>query len=75
MGPAAAPAVAGLAGLLRDPSPDLRRVAAAALGQVGLAARKAVAELRAAREDQDNAVREQVAATLKKLELPAGGGE
>jgi HEAT repeat protein len=75
-GPAGAPAVPGLTELLRDKkNPDLRRVAAGALGRIGPAARKAIPELRAALQDEDNAVREQAAEALKRLEPPPKPGQ
>jgi HEAT repeat protein len=67
LGPAAAPAVPSLAGLLKDPNVAFRRLSLFLLGEIGHASRSALPALIAALSDSDNEVRASAAHLLEEI--------
>lgn len=69
---AVAPHVRRVAEMLKDENAEVRKSTALALGSMGRFAALAVPALRAALQDKDNGVKQQVAKTLGAIGSPAG---
>jgi len=67
MGPKAAPAVALLAEILKDPAPRFRELAAHALGEIGPAAKSAEGPLKKAANDPEGTVQAAAKRALHKI--------
>ena len=72
IGPAAAPATAGLIARLNDASPAVRSAAARALGRIGFTAKVAMPSLEKLRSDREDYVREAAAEARRAIAGDAG---
>ncbi|MEW6160705.1 MAG: HEAT repeat domain-containing protein, partial [Verrucomicrobiota bacterium] len=69
----AAPAVSALTEALKDNAPDVRRLAAYALGEIGPKAAPAIPALKELMADRDGTVVQQVVNSLRNIDPKAAG--